>query len=133
MKAGEKLSLEQMQAFLEGSEEIRFEARGQADVYEWVGRTLREQDYKKLAKNGKGRVKRYISKMTGLGRAQVTRLVSQYVETGEVKPKPARRRGFSIRYTRADIELLAQSTMVSRIENPAPGHQGSAPSRSGSH
>lgn len=102
------MSLEQIQAFLEGSEEIGFEASGQADIYEWVGRTLREQDYKKMARNGKGLVKGFISKMTGLGRAQVTRLVSQYVETGEVKAKPARRRGFSIRYTRADIELLAQ-------------------------
>ena len=73
MKAGEKLSLKQIQAFLEGSEEIHFEARGQSDLYEWIARTLREQEYKGLPKPGKGLVKRYISKMTGLGRAQVTR------------------------------------------------------------
>lgn len=107
MKAGEKLGLEQMQAFLEGSEEIRFEASGQADLYEWVCLTLRQQGYRGLPKPGKGLVKRYIRKMTGLGRAQVTRLVSQYVETGEVKPKPGRRRRFSLHYTKADIELLA--------------------------
>lgn len=107
MKAGEKLSLERIRAFLEGSEEIGFEARGRADLYEWVSRTLREQGYKKLPKSGKGLVKRYIGKMTGLGRAQVTRLVSKYVETGEVKPKAQRRGGFSVHYTRADIELLA--------------------------
>jgi hypothetical protein len=33
MKAGEKLSLEQIQAFLAGSGEIHFEAKGQADLY----------------------------------------------------------------------------------------------------
>jgi hypothetical protein len=107
MKAGEKLSLEQIQAFLAGSGEIHFEAKGQADLYGWIARTLREQGYKGLPKPGKGLVKRYISKMTGLGRAQVTRLVSQYAETGEVKPKPGRRRRFSSHYTRTDIELLA--------------------------
>jgi Integrase core domain len=107
MKAGEKLSLEQIQAFLGGSGEIHFEAKGQADLYEWIARTLREQGYKGLPKPGKGLVKRYISKMTGLGRAQVTRLVSQYAETGKVKPKPGRRSRFSSHYTKSDIELLA--------------------------
>jgi len=60
MKAGEKLSLKQIQASLEGSEEIHFEARGQSDLYEWIARTLREQEYKGLPKPGKGLVKRYI-------------------------------------------------------------------------
>jgi hypothetical protein len=46
MRAGEKLSLEQIQAFLKGSGEIHFEAKGQADLYEWIARTLREQGYK---------------------------------------------------------------------------------------
>ena len=108
MAVGEKLSLGQMQAFLKGSEEVRFEAKGQAAVYEWVSRTLREQGYSKLARSGKGLVKRYISKMTGLGRAQVTRLVAQYADAGEVKRRTRRRHQFASRYTRADIELLAQ-------------------------
>src|ERR1022692_2107451 len=109
MKAGEKLSLEQIQAFVEASDEVRFEAQGQAGLYEWVSRTLREQGYNKLPRKGKGLVKRYISKMTGLGRAQVTRLISQYEETGEVKLKRQRGRRFTPRYTSADIELLAQA------------------------
>ncbi len=107
MKAGEELSLEQIRTFLESSEEIGFEAQGQADIYEWISRTLRGQGYKKIPKAGKGLVKRYISKMTGLSRAQVTRLVSQHVETGEVKATPQWRRRFSTQYTRSDIELLA--------------------------
>ena len=85
MKAGEKLSLRQIRAFLEASEEVRFEAKGQAGLDEWVGQTLREQGYNRLSKKGKGLVKRYISKMSGLSRAQVTRLISRYDETGEVR------------------------------------------------
>jgi hypothetical protein len=45
--------------------------------------------------------------MTGLGRAQITRLVTMYQSGEEVKPRPYRRRRFARRYTREDIELLA--------------------------
>jgi hypothetical protein len=56
MKAGEKLSLEQMQAFLESSGEIHFEAKSQVDYYEWIARTLREHGIRD-AETGKGLVK----------------------------------------------------------------------------
>jgi hypothetical protein len=39
-----------------------------------------EQEYMSLSRGGKGVVKRYIGKVTGLSRAQVTRLICQYVE-----------------------------------------------------
>jgi predicted DNA-binding transcriptional regulator AlpA len=48
-----------------------------------------------------------ISKLTGLSRAQVTRLIGRYLKSGEVKEVNYRRRRFPQRYTRADIELLA--------------------------
>jgi transposase InsO family protein len=46
--------------------------------------------------------------MTGLSRAQVTRLVGGYLATGQVRMKTSHRHRFPTRYTRADIELLAQ-------------------------
>jgi transposase InsO family protein len=46
--------------------------------------------------------------MTGLSRAQITRLVTMYREGEAVKPKPYRRRRFPQRYSRGDIELLAE-------------------------
>jgi hypothetical protein len=39
MQDGKRLSLEQIQAFLEASEELRFEASDRREFYEWVGRT----------------------------------------------------------------------------------------------
>ena len=36
-------------------------------------------------------MRRYVSKMTGLSRAQVTRLIGQYRESGEVKERVYRR------------------------------------------
>jgi transposase InsO family protein len=53
-------------------------------------------------------LRRYIGKMTGLSRAQLTRLVGGYVATGRVRIKTSHRHRFPTRYTRADIELLAQ-------------------------
>lgn len=107
MRNGERLSLEQIRAFLEASEEIEFEAANRKEVYEWVTRTLCEQEYWKQGREVKGRLRRYIAKMTGLSRAQVTRLLRRYKESGAVRERKYRRNRFASRYTVADIELLA--------------------------
>jgi hypothetical protein len=52
-------------------------------------------------------VRRYIAKMTGLSRAQATRLLGMYLRGEKVQPKPYRRSRFAEHYTRADAELLA--------------------------
>ena len=108
LQAPEKLSLEQIRTFLEGSDEIRFEGRNREEVYSWVNETLRQQRYEELKRSGRGLVRRYLAKMTGLSRAQITRLVTMYREGEAVKPKPYRRRRFPQRYSRGDIELLAE-------------------------
>jgi transposase InsO family protein len=108
VQASEKLSLEQIQAFLTASDEVRFEGRNREEVYGWVNQTLRQQRYEELKRRGRGLVRRYLAKMTGMSRAQITRLVTLYRQGEEVKPKPYRRRRFPQRYTRQDIELLAE-------------------------
>ena len=108
MQASEKLSLEQIQAFLTASDEVRFVGRNREEVYGWVNQTLRQQRYEELKRSGRGLVRRYLAKMTGMSRAQITRLVTLYRQGEEVKPKPYRRHRFAQRYTRQDIELLAE-------------------------
>jgi len=108
MEDSDKLSLEQIQAFLEASQEVGFLASDRAEVYGWVERTLRHHDYSRLARSAKGLVRRYVAKMTGLSRAQTARLIRAYQKGQEVKPKAYRRRRFPSRYTPADIEQLAQ-------------------------
>ncbi|CAN5822553.1 hypothetical protein BH24BAC1_BH24BAC1_39420 [soil metagenome] len=107
MQAAERLSPEQIRAWLEASQEVRFEARGRAEVYEWVEQTLRRQKWRQLKRAEKGLARRYLEKMTGLSRAQITRLVKLYVDGEPVKPKAYRRHKFPRRYSRIDIELLA--------------------------
>ena len=76
-------------------------------MYEWVNRTLRQQDYGRLKRSGKGLMRRYIAKMTGLSRAQSARLIRCYQGGSEVKPRTYQRHRFANRYTRSDIEVLA--------------------------
>lgn len=102
------MSLEELRVFLAASEELHFESRDQRQMYAFVKKTLVGQTYHQLGKEGKGLVRGYIGKMTGLSRAQMTRLIGQYLETGEVRPRSYRRQSFPSVYTRADIELLAE-------------------------
>lgn len=101
------MSLEQIRAFLEASDEVAFEACDRGQVYAWIERTLREQNWSELKRASRGLVRRYLEKMTGLSRAQITRLIQMYTSGEAVQPKPYRRYRFPTRYVRADIELLA--------------------------
>jgi transposase InsO family protein len=107
MKNGERLSLEQIGGFLAASEEFRFEANNREELYGWVGRTLVEQEYGGQKREAKGLLRRYVGKMTGLSRAQVTRLIGRYLENGTVQERGYRRNRFAVRYRPADVELLA--------------------------
>jgi transposase InsO family protein len=107
MQGGEKLSLEQIRALLEASQEVRFTGHSREDVYDWVGKTLREHDYAKQGREVKGLLRSYVAKMTGQSRAQATRLIGKYLATGEVQPTAYRRRRFPKRYTRIDTAHLA--------------------------
>lgn len=107
MHEAEKLSLEAIGRFVEASEELRFEGENRQQVYGWLERVLVEQEYSQQGKAARGLVRRYIEKMTGMSRSQVTRLIARYTATGLVRPTVYQRRRFPDRYTRADVELLA--------------------------
>jgi transposase InsO family protein len=102
------MSLEQIRAFLETSEEIQFEGKNRKEVYEWMRKTLVAHEYHRQGRGDKGLLRSYLGKMTGMSRAQVTRLIGQYLDGGRIEEKPYRRRCFPSVYTRADIGLLAE-------------------------
>jgi len=108
MEEAETLSLEQIQAFLEASEEVHFQGKRRREVYDWMTRLLRQQSYRTQGKVARGLLLRYVAKMTGRSRAQVTRLIGRYLKHSEVKENVCRRHRFKSRFTQADIELLAQ-------------------------
>ncbi len=107
MQNGEKLNLEQIRALLEATGEVQFAGENREEIYEWVTEMLCHQEYFRQKRPVRGLLRRYALRMTGLSRAQVTRLIGRYRGCGEVKAKKYRRHGFAPRFTNADIALLA--------------------------
>ena len=107
MHEAEKLSLEQIEAFLNASEAMCFEGETQKQIYRWIEQVLGRQEYHQQSRQARGLIRSYLTKMTGRSRAQVTRLIARYRKSGSLEPAPYRRHRFAQRYTRADVELLA--------------------------
>jgi transposase InsO family protein len=108
MNNGEHLSLKQIRAFMEGNEGVEFKAPSRKEIYEWMQATLCWHSYPGLPREDKGLVKRYVSKVTGLSRAQATRLIAKYVDNGTVVARRSRGKRFTALYTPTDVALLAE-------------------------
>ncbi|MGA3043989.1 MAG: hypothetical protein ABSF54_24710 [Bryobacteraceae bacterium] len=80
---------------------------GARRLYDWIERTLVRHEYAGLGRADNGVLRLYLAQMTGLSRAQVTRLIGDYRETGRVIAAPYQRARFPSIYTAADVDLLA--------------------------
>ncbi len=54
MHQAEKLNLEQIEAFLRASEEIRFKGETREQVYHWIEQLLRQQQYEQQGRKARG-------------------------------------------------------------------------------
>lgn len=102
-----RLTLSEMETFVKSHRQVGMEAAATEDAYAFIEGVLRKQGYGRLKRSAKGTVRRFLAKVTGLSRAQVTRLISRWQQTRKVARKPARRPCFPRRYTAADAALLA--------------------------
>jgi predicted DNA-binding transcriptional regulator AlpA len=84
----EKLSLVEIEAFLGASESVRFAGCGRTEIYGWVERLLCHHEYPQQKRRAKGLLRAYVEHMTGLSRAQATRLIGGYVKAGRPRPSP---------------------------------------------
>ena len=108
MNANELTTMDQVSAFLAGTQRVAFEVAGDKQSrYDWVRRTLVKFDYLGCGKADRGVLIRYLMKVSGYSRAQVKRLIKRYRETGKLAPRHCTARGFARRYTQADMRLLA--------------------------
>ena len=78
-------TLGQVRAFLEGNQPADFELTDRTSAYAFVRRTLVRFEYHGLGRPDKTRVKRFLEKVTGFSRAQVTRLIRQHRRTGHIR------------------------------------------------
>ena len=104
-------TLADVRAVIDGNDRLDYQFTDREAAYEFIRRTLVRFDYPTLSKPDKGIIGRYLAKMTGLSRAQMTRLVGQHRATGRVTDRRggAPVRPFERRYTGADIRLLAEA------------------------
>ena len=103
-------TMEQVRAFVEGSEPVDYQPKDRASAYAFVRRTLAAFDYHRLGRADRGCVRAYIGKACGFSAAQISRLIRQQAETGAVVDRRARNSGrpFETVYAAADIRLLAE-------------------------
>ncbi len=102
-------SLDQIRSFLEGNQIVEFDRLERKVAYEFVGQTLGRFAYARLGRADKGLIRRYLCKLSGLSRAQVTRLIAQFHKTGRIQDQRSTpTRPFPRRYSDADILLLAE-------------------------
>jgi len=100
------MSLDEIRAFLKASGAVHFAGEKKEEIYAWVSGCLGEQNWDELGRTSRGLMRRYMEKMTGLSRAQITRLITRYGEDGEVRVKRSRRHRFTSMYSREDVALL---------------------------
>jgi len=99
MQNDEGLTAEQIQEFLKGSEDVSFAGQNKKDVYAWVQSTQVAQPYAQQNKKRRGTIRAFVGKVTGLGSAQVTRLIRMFKESGRVEVRAYRRQAFARQYT----------------------------------
>jgi transposase InsO family protein len=102
-------TLAQVKTFLEGTTAVDF-AVAAAERYDFIGRTLQRFGYRLLPRADKGVVLRFLERVSGYSRQQLTRLVKRGATRRPLlKRYCASRTSFGRTYTAADVRLLAQT------------------------
>ena len=113
-------TLEQITQVLKSTQGLIFEGVGRVEIYAWIEAVLKRLKYFDLNRRGKGQVKTYMQRMSGLSRAQLTRLVTKFLLEGSIQPTRARRSRFPAKYTDVDKQLLVHTDNVhNRLSGPA--------------
>jgi hypothetical protein len=113
-------TLEQIRVFLDGTSEVTFRVPKE-DRNPFIERVLKRFGYAPHGRVDRGILLRYIERMTGLSRQQVTRLVGQYRKDGKLSKQPCKpKQGFAYCYTATDVALLAETDVLhSTLSGPA--------------
>jgi len=104
----ERLTIVEMQEFVAANRHLGWSAPSRASAYGLIERVLKQHQYRRLSKGQKGIVRSFLVKVTGLSRAQMTRLIERWIQTRRIQRKPPQRPHFPRRYTATDIAALAE-------------------------
>jgi len=101
-------TLEQVRQFLNGAAVMEITIPSKTEGYRWIQGTLVRFQYLSLGKADRGLIRRYLQQISGYSRAQIARLIKQYQKTGRIQRRHCTSKGFTPKYTREDIRLLAR-------------------------
>jgi len=108
MQDPEQMTLEQMRTLVDSSQTVRFSIDGREAFYNLVSRVLKHHGFARLSREHKGIVRRFLVKVTGRSRAQITRLIGQWMQSRSIPANLPLRRRFPSRYTAQDCARLAE-------------------------
>ena len=112
----------QIREFLVGTVDIHWtpEADDKAR-YAFIRNVLSRFNYSRLRRPDKGLFRAYLGRTSGYSRAQLARLIRQYLDCGRMVQRYTRpQAGFARVYTEADVRLLAEiDTLHSTLSGPA--------------
>lgn len=101
--------LDQVKQFVAGTEPVSFKPASREETYRWLAKTLKQFDYFHLRKRDKSTVQKYLRRVTGYSRQQLSRLIEQYQEHHWIGHHRKPRHTFLQHYQRSDILLLAKT------------------------
>jgi len=102
-------TVEQVRQFIEGSKAVEFRGVTAKEKYNWIEEVLIRFSYHRIKRAEKGVIRRYIQKVTGYSRSQVSRLIAEYKRTGRLRRTRYRRHCFPRKYTPSEVGLLART------------------------
>ena len=121
LKTQQLSSLEQVRSFMAGTDAVTFTTQAHQDRYQWVALSLKQFVYERLRRAKRGLIVRFLCKVTGYSRAQITRLIAQWRSRGGLTD----RRGppaapFAKRYGAIELRLLADiDSLHGTLSGPA--------------
>src|SRR5450755_1343916 len=109
MKDEQLHTLAQLQAFVDGTVAVDFAVTGE-ERYGFIARTIRRFGYARLKRPDKGVVLRFLGRVSGYSRQQLTRLVQRVRSQAPLlKRYRASRTSFARTFSNADVLLLAHT------------------------
>lgn len=115
----------QIREFLAGTAAIHWTAQGDDQTrYAFIRAVLARFDYPRLARPDKGLIRTYLERTSGYSRAQLARLIRQYLDSGRIiQHYTGPQAGFARTYTDADVRLLAEiDALHGNLSGPATCH-----------
>jgi len=97
-----------MTNYVSGNSDISLHCKDKKEVYNYIKRVLIAHSYITLKKPAKSTLRKYLMAITGYSKAQMDRLISQYIISGHITPSPRTQPTFAGKYLSEDILELAR-------------------------